>query len=317
MQQAQRARRPLPGVAAGAAEDVGYRKPVQFAGLEGFVRESPRSAIGRFGIIIGAGVTGRTALGNQLQCPILHMDSGGIAQFRVLPDEFVKAALDSVPALAKAKQIVLVGISGGGFIAIRVGMALAKALAPRPVRVIAFNPPSKIWPLESTRMNSPIYRGMMQLAERDPQVKQSLEENGDLVPFLEAFPKDAPDADFRAMVLGSLKKERDAWHVERIAELPGIHTLLLDTDVHMLHRLMLVPISSREGTLADLGRRWGRFDDPEGQRMALSEGELSQVVDVMMELRAKYPHLRAMVDALDQMTPDAFNRTAMETTGAD
>jgi hypothetical protein len=287
--------------ATAASGDYGYRKTVSIAGLEGHVRESPRSPVGRFGLIIGAGVTGRTALGNQLQCPVLQMDTSGISQFKVEEDEFVEEAIRQIPQLAQAKQVALVGISGGGYVALAFGMAFAKIMAPRPVRVIAFNPPTKIWPLESTRMNAPLYRGMMELAERDQRVKQALEKKGDLVPWLERFPREVPNGNFRALVIGSLNKERDAWHVERVSGLPGIATEMLDTDVHMLHRLMLLPISSREGTRDDLVRRWSRFDDPEGSKKALSEGEVTQIVDVMMGLRAKYPHLRAMIDALDTM----------------
>jgi hypothetical protein len=298
------------------AEDVGYRKAVKIAGLEGFVRESPRSPIGRFGIIIGAGVTGRTALGNQLQCPILHMEAAGLLQFTVEFDDFVKAAIDAVPPLAQAKQVVLVGVSGSAQLVIMVGMALAKAIAPRSVRVIAFNPPTKIWPFESSRMNTELYRSVVALAERDPTVRKRLEDNGDLVPLLQAIPQQAPTADLKCMVFGSLRKERDAWHAERVAGLPGVHVELIDTDVHLLHRLMVLPLSTKEGTRADLARRWGRFDDPEGQRIALSEGELTQLVDIIFELRAKYPNLRAMVDALDRMTLDGTQNPPVESIAA-
>lgn len=316
MQQAQRARRPLPGVAAGAAEDVGYRKPVKFAGLEGFVRESPRSPIGRFGIIIGAGVTGRTAIGNQLQCPILHMEAGGILQFNVDEDEFVRAAIEAVPQIKAAKQIVLVGVSGSAQLVMVFGLLFAKALAPAQVRVIAFNPPTKIWPFEASRMNTQLYRGLVALAERDEGIRKRLEERGDMVPLLQAFPQEVPNGDFKCMVFGSLRKERDAWHAERVAGLPGVHVELIDTDVHLLHRLMILPLSTKEGTRADLARRWGRFDDPEGQRIALSEGEAAQLVDVIFELRAKYPTLRAMVDALDKMTLDGMNNPPIGTIAA-
>lgn len=304
MQQPQWSRRSVPGSSLPVADDIGYRRLVNIGGLEGFVREAPRSAIGRFGIIIGAGVTGRTALGTQLQCPVLHMEAAGLLPFTVDIDEFARRVIAAVPLLAKARQVVLVGVSGSAQLVMVLGLAIARAMAPCPVRVLAFNPPTRIWPFESSRMHTELFRGLVALAERDAAVRAILEAKGDMVPVLRAFPLEAPEADFKCLVFGSRRREQDRWHAERVVGLPGVHVELVDTDVHLLHRLMIMPLSTKDGARADLARRWGRFDEGDGPHLALTEGEVKQLVDVIFELRARYPNLRAMVDALDRMTLD-------------
>lgn len=302
-----RRNRPVSRQTSGAApvEEYSYRQTVDIGGLPVILRSFPRSANGRVGIIATAGMGGQSHLGNQMHCPILTIETAEAASMRTLGTEFAEAALRSQPLIAEAKQIALMGPSGGGFVALSIGMAFARLLPDRPIRVVAFNPPTKVWPAEPSRMGMSLYRQMIEGAEQDPEVARRLETHGDLVPQIERLWQDAPGADFRALVVGSLFHDRDAWHVGRITGMRGIHTLMLETDVHTVHRMMTVPLHEITGK-AQFAKNLYKFD-PEGmsRKTSVTEQEADDVMAVTLKLRSRFPHVRAMFDWLDSQPAEA------------
>jgi hypothetical protein len=292
------------GAGSGASEEYGYRKTVDVGGIQGYLRDFPRSPIGRFGIIATAGVGGQTALANQMQCPILTLETGTFATFKVLPEDFVEAAMQTLPLMSDAKQIALLGPSGGGYVALALGMTFSRLRPSLPIRVVCFNPPTKIWPVEPTRMNMPLYREMMEGAESNPAVRARLEERGDAAKLLQEFWQDVPDADFRALLIGSMYHDRDAWHIQRVEGMPNIHTLMLETDAHTVHRMMTTPLNTIEGK-TQFAKNLYKFD-PEGMQIksSISPAEASDAMRVTLELRARFPTVRAMFDWLDAQPAD-------------
>ncbi len=289
-----------PGAGTGAEDEYGYRKTIDVAGVEGHLRDFPRSPIGRFGIIATAGVGGQTGLGNQMQCPILTVETGTFGTFKTLVEEFAEVALNTIPLVAEAKQLALLGPSGGGFVALSLGMAFSRIKPSLPVRVVAFNPPTKIWPVEPTRMNMPLYREMIESAANNPVQRQRLEERGDVAKLMQAFWNDVPNADFRCFLLGSAYHDRDSWHIGRLEGMPNVHTLMLETDAHTIHRMMTTPLNNIEGK-SQFAKNLYKFD-PDGMQIkgSVSPAEASEAMRVTVELRARFPNVRSMFDWLDQ-----------------
>ncbi len=220
--------------------------------------------------------------------------------------EIAEALLSSVPQLSEARQIIMVGSSGGGFAAFRIAAALARLAAPKPVRMLAFSPPSKIWPPEPRRMQNSIYRRMISGAEKNEKTKFYLETHGDLVPLLLDLPRTAANVDFRSIIVVGRNHSLDWKQASRLQHIPNVTILPISTDYHLVEYFMLLRMEGQEGTLQGFSDQWKIFGSGT-KNLYVPDDQMKKLYKAAKMLRDKYPTLLDLITALD---PDILEEPA-------
>ncbi|MDR6286108.1 acetyl esterase/lipase [Methylopila jiangsuensis] len=165
-----------------------------------------------------------------LKCPVAVCDTTALSQLCMSTHETVADLIGGLDELAEAKEVVVIGDSGGGYAALMLGLALAEHRPCRPVRAIAFNPPTKIWPPERARKEL-TYRDLIENASAQSEILGRLEAEGDVSPWLRRAADD-PQSDFRGLVLASSRQRRDMAHAERLRGEPGMSVVSFPTCGH-------------------------------------------------------------------------------------
>lgn len=173
--------------------------------------------------------------GVALKCPILAINLAEMSSLRLDTQRLTDTLIAGVDLIATAREIVLVGSSGGGYPAMMIGMALARTLAPVPVRVIAMNAPTSIWPPEKARQNNALYNGMMRRVEQNQELRDLLEREGSLLPWLDRTAA-SEGANFRAVFVVSERHGRDMRHVRVVRGRPGVVVVSVPTSDHLAFR---------------------------------------------------------------------------------
>jgi hypothetical protein len=259
-----------------------------------------------FFVFIGADFAKRFTQSYNIRAPVLTMQLASLSTWQMGEVEIAEALLSSVPQLSEARQIIMVGSSGGGFAAFRIAAALARLAAPKPVRMLAFSPPSKIWPPEPRRMQNSIYRRMISGAEKNEKTKFYLETHGDLVPLLLDLPRTAANVDFRSIIVVGRNHSLDWKQASRLQHIPNVTILPISTDYHLVEYFMLLRMEGQEGTLQGFSDQWKLFGSGT-KNLYVPDDQMKKLYKAAKMLRDKYPTLLDLITALD---PDILEEPA-------
>lgn len=262
--------------------------------LYDYARESPT---GRFGFGCPAGLTEEFGLVKHLNCPLLFLGAGDVSFFRLPMKELVARLVDQVEALRNAKEVVLLGTSGGGYVAFNLGAHLAAHLAPTPVRILAFCPVTRIWPPDSER-GAKVYVQMIRRSERNPAMRAILEAEGDTSPMIERL-RDIPGADLRALVVAGSYHQRDFPQAERMRKLKECKVMLRNTAEHGLQYWMEAPVDDIQFAREQMRARMEARRVEQGIRHKLSDAEVDATVKDIIAMRKDYPTLDSLLNYIN------------------
>ncbi|MFD1332115.1 hypothetical protein ACFQ4O_08905 [Methylopila musalis] len=264
----------------------------------------PASASGRFCIVARPHSMVRWKAVQTLRCPVAVCNTVLLSKLPLTSDETAADLIAHIEGLRDAREIVFVGDSGGGYTAFAVGVALARQLPNRPVRAIAFNPPTQIWPPEDTR-NHKSYLGLVERASRQPGLLERLEAEGDLTSWLRAG-ADTPGSDFRGLIVASALQRHDIRHAERMIGQPGVSVVSFPNAQHsaFFWWLVMAPDAS-EAEIRD--RIWHRIpskftagQDPAALRNVPEHQErVEREFQAFRLFRKTLPTLASMLDWLN------------------
>lgn len=258
--------------------------------LYDYTRESPT---GRFGFGCPAGLTEEFALVRQLQCPLLYLGAGDVSFFRMPMRDLSARLIDQVAALRNAKEVVLLGTSGGGYVAFNLGAHLAAHLAPTPVRILAFCPVTRIWPPDSER-GAKVYVQMIRRSERNPAMRAILEAEGDVAPMIERL-RDIPGADLRALVVAGAYHQRDFPQAERMRKLRECKIMMRNTAEHGLQYWMEAPVQDIDLVREQMRARMDARRAEQGIRHKLSDAEVEATIKDIMAMRKDHADLASLI----------------------
>lgn len=253
---------------------------------------------GRFAFVTTAGRGGTEGLAGTLDCPMLFGSGAEVAFAGISLTEMLERLEAKIARLANAKEVLFLGKSGGGYSAAALGAAYAAMHPSKRVRVVAFNPPTVLWPPDEGRKGKVYFKILERIKRGDPSMLKRLETEADLR-FLVQRALDKK-ADFGLTIIAGERNPRDLRHAERLDDLDGIRLIFCDTNQHKIHWWLDVPLDDPEG-MARAIHKW---------RTAKQEGgdaepdDLDEMDDTGSDRSEPDEEMIAAIRAFREVAPD-------------